>query len=352
MGMRRIDSIDKILLYGMGLVLFAFQYQTTFDVVPILISVSVLGLVTYFERLTLHLGIGLAYSVAVVFYPVLACFLPAIVYGLYSKRLGPVWLLLILPVVSMELEQVTYLLLSLLAIGLKVRTLQYEALVKKHTELEDAKRELEHTSRRQNQILLEKQDGELHVATLNERNRIAREIHDHVGHQLSSGLLQVGAMLVKAPENKSLLTLKKTLNLAMDHIRNSVHNLYEASIDLEDQLQNLVADFSFCRVDLTLTLDEVPETKVKYALIAVIKEALSNVMKHSNASLVEVTLVGHPGFYQLVVRDNGDKASIDYGEGIGLKNISQRVEALNGHFNATWDQGFKVFITIPKTSKG
>ena len=71
---------------------------------------------------------------------------------------------------------------------------------------------------------MEKQETEVHLATLKERNRIAREIHDNVGHMLSRSILQLGAL--KALNHDSSLSaplseLHKTLNTAMDSIRTS-----------------------------------------------------------------------------------------------------------------------------------
>ena len=98
--------------------------------------------------------------------------------------------------------------------------------------------------------LLEKQDYEIQVATLNERNRIAREIHDSVGHLLSRSILQLGALKAvhrQEPElNAQLDTLKSTLSQAMDSIRESVHDLHEESIDLRSQLETLCRGFTFC----------------------------------------------------------------------------------------------------------
>ena len=78
--------------------------------------------------------------------------------------------------------------------------------------------------REKNQSLLEKQDYEIYTATLRERNRIAREIHDNVGHMLSRSILMVGAMKAVHGEGslkEPLCRLEDTLSAAMTSVRES-----------------------------------------------------------------------------------------------------------------------------------
>ncbi|MGC7323280.1 histidine kinase dimerization/phosphoacceptor domain-containing protein, partial [Mycobacteroides abscessus subsp. massiliense] len=92
--------------------------------------------------------------------------------------------------------------------------------------------------------------------------RIAREIHDSVGHLLSSSLLQVGALLAVNKNEKTrgnLVALKETLTNAMNSIRSSVHDLYDESIDLYAQVYKLSRDFTFCRLDFNYELTSEPE---------------------------------------------------------------------------------------------
>jgi len=145
-----------------------------------------------------------------------------------------------------------------------------------------------------------------------------------------------------------LQTLRDTLSSGMDSIRSSVHDLHDESVDLFAEAKSLTDGFKFCEISLDYDVDSSPPQPVKYALLAVVKEALSNIMRHSDATRVTVALHEHPAFYQLVVRDNGSKALPAGGGGIGLKNITQRVTALDGRVNISADGGFTVFVSIPK----
>jgi len=203
--------------------------------------------------------------------------------------------------------------------------------------------------------LMENQDASVHVATLQERNRIAREIHDNVGHMLSRTILQMGALQTIHPEEPlhgQLESISETLNEAMNNIRESVHDLHDESLDLNlsihEAAKDLEADY---RIKIDYDMSDSVERAVKYCFIAIVKEALANVVKHSNGNQVNILLREHPGFYQLLIEDNGKVEKRTDFEGIGLSNMRERVEALGGNLLIETKQGFKILITVPKKSK-
>jgi len=134
----------------------------------------------------------------------------------------------------------------------------------------------------------------------------------------------------------------------MDSIRNSVHDLHDESLDLQVELQTLIKNFEFCPVKFDYDVESPLDKEVKYCFMAVVKEAFSNIIRHSNAAEVSLVVREHPGLIQLVVKDNGTGSVNPDCTGIGLKNISDRVAALNGNVNVTADRGFRIFISVPK----
>ena len=102
-----------------------------------------------------------------------------------------------------------------------------------------------------------------------------------------------------------LANLDISLNSAMDSIRSSVHDLHDDSVNLEEAVRSLTDDFTFCAVILQYDMGRSVPREVKYCLISIVKEALSNVIRHSNASQVRITMQEHPALYQLCVEDNG-----------------------------------------------
>ncbi|MCD8501227.1 MAG: histidine kinase [Bacillaceae bacterium] len=200
--------------------------------------------------------------------------------------------------------------------------------------------------------LVSKQDVEVNLATLNERNRIAREIHDNVGHLLTSSILQLGAAIALSKEEntvKNLEVVKDTLNEGMNSIRESVHNLHEHSIDLYGEINKLLKNFTFCKTTFNYDITGEIHAKAKYAIIGIVKEALSNVMKHSNGDQVSISLYEHPKLFQLIIYDNGTKKPDPSNvKGMGLESIRQRVASLNGIVNIDHSRGFRIFISFMK----
>ncbi|MCR4403477.1 MAG: histidine kinase [Firmicutes bacterium] len=265
-------------------------------------------------------------------------------------------------------------------------------------ELRDSTQELTTLLTQKNKELLQRQDDEIRLATLKERGRIAREIHDHVGHLLSRSILQVGALMVTQKDDEtrtSLSVIRDTLSQAMDSIRSSVHDLYDESFDLRTQVEELVRGFSFCEIHLNYRLESEPYREAAYCFIAIIKEGLNNIIRHSDATLVTLALLEHPAFYQLVLRDNGtglssrpgrgerfdaeaagagaasrfgpapeaseagersafgagavsDEGVATIDHGLGLRSMEDRVTALGGQFLVEHRGGFRLFVSVPK----
>jgi len=215
----------------------------------------------------------------------------------------------------------------------------------------DDKRQLEKLMKDRIKDAKEKQDNEVHLATLTERNRIARDIHDNVGHLLSRALLMMGA--IKAINTDSDLkehldVLNQTLSDAMDSCRVSVHDLYDESIDLKENLNALVRDFTFCPVTLEYSCGPKISKEVKYCIAGIVKEALSNIAKHSNATGAKVVFMEHESIYQLLIEDNGSVSINSDGTGIGLNNMQDRVNALKGTFYLRKENGYRILVTIPR----
>lgn len=326
------------------------------SVVPLILSVSFTAFLSYFEKEEIRAALTAGFLLWSMFLPGLVLFLPLILYDALFLRHWYIGLLSLVPVVSffrsmLSETDVFVAALILLGLWLRYRTYALEKLKTERNELRDSSQELSMKLEKRNRDLLERQDSEIGTATLNERNRIAREIHDSVGHLLSSSLLQVGALLAVQKEGKTragLLTLKDTLSEAMDSIRASVHDLYDESIDLYAQVYKLVKNFPFCKLEFRYELDSEPGKKLKYAFLAIVKEALSNIARHSNATRAEIVFREHPAFYQLVISDNGTVKNYDPENGIGLKNIRERMDAFHGVMNLATKNGFQIFLSVPK----
>lgn len=241
----------------------------------------------------------------------------------------------------------------LLAVLLERKTKKYDKLDREFRKTIDDGEEKTLLLAEKNRALIEKQNYEIYAATLRERNRIAREIHDNVGHVLSRTILLTGAAkaLNKDQNLEPILDgLDDSLNSAMDSIRSSVHDLHDEAINLQEELKRIIRDFKYCKVELKYDASDKMDSNVKYCYACVVKEALSNIMKYSGATYVKITVREHPALYQLCVEDNGHGGTenMDKNTGIGLKNMQDRVQALNGTLRIEGEKGFRIFAMIPK----
>jgi signal transduction histidine kinase len=233
-----------------------------------------------------------------------------------------------------------------------------EYLLEAREQLDDSLRQLRDTSvehdilaKENLKILQENQDNMVYAATLKERNRIAREIHDNVGHMLTRSILQTGAIKTLNKDEalaSHLDSLQATLNTAMTSMRSSVHDLHDEAVDLHETVKELTHSVTSLKINLDYDMEQYIPKDIKYCFIAVVKEAITNTEKHSNATLMNIKMHEHPGFYQLLIEDNGTNINTNAASGIGLTNISDRVHNLNGTIKITTDSGFKIFISIIK----
>lgn len=218
--------------------------------------------------------------------------------------------------------------------------------------LRDDSTELTNMLKVRQQELIVRQDYEIHLATLKERNRIAREIHDNVGHMLTRSILQVGALEVIHRDEVicgQLHEVGETLNEAMNNIRQSVRDLHDESLDLEQAVKDAAKELDKnYTVHLEYDLPENVPRNVKYCLLAITKEALSNVNRHSNGDQINLIFREHPAFWQLAIDDNGTNIQWHDHPGIGLVNMEERTEALGGQVHFSVEHGFGIMVTIPR----
>jgi len=336
------------------MLMFQTEYNSK-QVIALLVGMIVAAVGIYIEEtrwyyVTLVVGIFLCFM--------LKPLLPFCVYFCYQicRRKMYTGFLLLLPefYLMTQTEWKTlflWLIVCVVAGLLGMRTVRVEELDKELIHIRDEGMELQMSLREKNKSLMEKQDYEIYLATLKERNRIAREIHDNVGHILSRSILQMGALCTiykEEPLQSQLKGVNDTLNQAMNSIRESVHDLHDDSIDLKHAVLDAVADLKETyQIDFDYDMTKNVPRNVKYCFISTVKEAVSNVLKHSDADKIQIMLREHPGFYQLSIEDNGSNQKQKTESGIGLVNMQQRVEALNGTLRIQTENGFRIFISIP-----
>ncbi|MDH6365535.1 two-component system sensor histidine kinase DesK [Enterococcus sp. PF1-24] len=228
-------------------------------------------------------------------------------------------------------------------------------LYQKYLVLKDDSWEKQRQLEEKNNQLLLSQETSVDLEITKERNRIARDIHDNVGHLLSSALIQLGAVQTinqQANLEAPLKQLQATVDLGMNNIRSSVHNTFRDSLDFNESLNVLLKDFKFCPVKIIGDFSEIPQKYVQ-PLTMIIKEALSNVMKHSQAREVKLIFSELPGFYKCVISNNGVIMKENQEKGIGLIGMEQRLQKLSGQLHTIQQaEVFSINIILPKEEMG
>ncbi|MBR1862960.1 MAG: sensor histidine kinase [Ruminococcus sp.] len=350
---------DRLAVLIMCIAAFSIGSSERQPVVGILLTVGAASAIEMFSGKKAAPFIIAGFSALCIFMPAFFCAAPMLLYlALWEKKK---WSVLPCAGVLLDLEGIEPFQLMLSAVGIAVALIFYVRLSKlidiidKMTELRDmtAQRNMELDT--MNRRLIDAQDNEIHLATLKERNRIAREIHDNVGHMLTRSLLQAGALMVINKDEKlkePLSGLKETLDSAMTSIRKSVHDLHDDSVDLKSSVQECLksAGDRFTAV-LEYDVENDMPSRLRLCILGIVKEGVSNAVKHSSGDRLRVIIREHPGFYQLMIEDNGRSGPIKE-TGIGLKNMRERAQSAGGLLNIeSSEKGFKIFMTVRKGEK-
>lgn len=206
--------------------------------------------------------------------------------------------------------------------------------------------ELGELSRRLNKMAAELQillETRQQLATLEERNRLARDLHDSVKQQVFSLALQVGALKVllrrdiNAAERR-LNEIARVVHLAQEELTSLIHELRPVALE-GNSLASAIQDFAkqwqeqtWISAHVAVEGTDAPAPGVEEALFRITQEALSNVARHSNATAVQIQLRYEEAGVTLVIADNGkgfDTAKAE-GRGVGLLSMRERIQALGG----------------------
>lgn len=197
------------------------------------------------------------------------------------------------------------------------------------------------------------------LAMEQERSRIAREIHDSLGHILTALNLQIeGAIKLasRRPEQaqRFLQEAKNLGSAALGEVRQSVATLRTNPLQgktLEEAIATLTEDFQRAtqiQPQVDLQLHQMPSLEVSTSLYRIIQETLTNIIKHADATAVTIQLISDPTQLILTMIDNGkgfDRIASQH-SGFGLQGIHERVAVLNGQLQIQSAPGQGCQITV------
>ena len=207
------------------------------------------------------------------------------------------------------------------------------------------------------------------LAIAEERNRVAREIHDSLGHYLVVVNVQLeaaGKVLDREPEKarEAVARAKTTASETLSEVRRSVRALKPSTMEKHTGLGALAAlarEFGGTGLAVSFEVtgqerDLSPEAEL--LLYRALEEGLTNALKYSGGSRVEAKLAFEPSGVRLTVADNGRGSSDNVhglgGTGFGIPGLKERASALGGRVSAAAADGggFVLEVELPTTPVG
>lgn len=200
------------------------------------------------------------------------------------------------------------------------------------------------------------------LTVLKERNRISREIHDSVGHALSTAMIQLSAMESMADKEGS--NLKGMAGDLRDFINDSFQDVKRAVSELKcddyDNYRGIIRIQELCKnfekmsgIEVSIILskgDWTLSTKQSTHLYRITQEVLSNALRHGKASKVRVIMNFTGNDFVISFKDDGVGTTAIKESGFGLKNIRERAEEISGtvDLSSKVGKGFFVKLVIPR----
>ncbi len=196
-----------------------------------------------------------------------------------------------------------------------------------------------------------------------ERIRIAKDLHDGVGQQISAVKMNLSALdheiQLTDTQKTKMDVLLSLVDDAVKEVRSVSHQMMPnalirsgLSIAVREFVQKLSA-VDTIKIDLQIVgLNNRLENTTETVLYRVLQECVSNIIKHAHATHISIQLIKHDNHLNMMVEDNGtgfDTSSLYDNSGIGIKNIISRVQFLNGtiHFDSLPGKGTTIIVDIP-----
>ncbi|CAI9396585.1 MULTISPECIES: sensor histidine kinase [Bacillaceae] len=186
-----------------------------------------------------------------------------------------------------------------------------------------------------------------------ERMRIARDLHDTLGHTLSLLTLKsqlVGKMAKPQPDSamKEAKEMEEISRAALKQVRELVSDMRaitirEAIVEVQKTLQTAGID-----ADITIEMEDGEVALLTQNIISLcLKEAVTNIVKHSDATKSKIAIQQDPGTVGLTVQDNGKGLHIEQSHGNGLKGMRERLELVDGKWSIASNHGTTIHIVVP-----
>ncbi|WP_255069769.1 tetratricopeptide repeat protein [Lacihabitans sp. LS3-19] len=191
-----------------------------------------------------------------------------------------------------------------------------------------------------------------------ERKRVASELHDNLSSLLSALKMSLSAINTQGfndSEKHIYKGVQEMMSNAYREVRNISHNILPEELEtlgLAGTLQNVFEKINRAgnlKIEFENTTNQRFDTKIEFNLYSVCMELINNIIKHSEASKVKISLSETTNIAELIISDNGKGFSIQEVSGNGLKNVKNRIEAINGtlKIDSKPEAGTQIKIHVP-----
>lgn len=230
-------------------------------------------------------------------------------------------------------------------------------------ELKVAHQQLENAYAQLHQAHLELEEASersLRYAVLEERSRIAADIHDSIGHGLTSVIVQLQALpyMVEASPEEAGSALRNVTEIARSCLQDVRSVVHEMGLSLQNsglhELEKLIQNFSGQHglpVSFAADIHEKIAPDQIYVLYRILQEALTNILRHANAASASVNLTRHNENIMMVIRDDG-QAQTSITPGFGLTTMKGRCEKAGGTLSIQPVQphGLELTVQLPRSA--
>jgi signal transduction histidine kinase len=187
----------------------------------------------------------------------------------------------------------------------------------------------------------------------NERTRIARDLHDQMGHHLVALNIQLQILERKLPDSVSdeLLQIQDLAKELFSDVRTTVQQLRQEQSSFSNLLESMLSNIPFLEFEVEIDADlALLDEQLANCLLRVVQEAITNSLKHSDACRLWIRLVREGNGLQLLVQDNGrQKKTADFSSGNGLRGLTERIQELGGQLKTeSTAEGFALAVFFPE----
>ncbi|WP_158794529.1 sensor histidine kinase [Granulicella sp. L60] len=208
--------------------------------------------------------------------------------------------------------------------------------------------------RRSNARLLKAQDEIEQLAAVAERERIARDLHDVLGHTLSVIVLKAelaGRLIERDPQRatQEIADVERTARTALSEVREAIGGYRSKGLPAEMERARTTLQTAGVTLACESTLPKFTAAEETVVCLAV-REAVTNIVRHAKATHCRISFTAATdGHHLLVISDDGIHSVLH--EGNGLRGMRERIQSLGGRLSITNDPGVTLHIELPHAAQ-